>query len=96
MEYIEKPVANPTVVLREEFDDWGILFAPDTGEAYGINPVAAFIWKCLDGAHTQADIVRKLRELCDDVPAVLEDHVRTFIQSLVSKGLAGMQVSPES
>ena len=26
MEMSDKPVANPVVVLREEFDDWAVLF----------------------------------------------------------------------
>ena len=32
----DKPVANPLIVLREEFDDWAILFDPDTGNAFGL------------------------------------------------------------
>ncbi len=31
------PVANPSIVFREEFDDWALLFDPDTSESYGIN-----------------------------------------------------------
>jgi hypothetical protein len=27
----DKPIANPYVMLREEFDDWAVLFNPDTG-----------------------------------------------------------------
>ena len=30
----DNPIANPLIVLREEFDDWAILFDPDTGDAY--------------------------------------------------------------
>ena len=43
------PVTNPSIVFREEFDDWALLFDPDTGESYGVNPVGAFIWKELRG-----------------------------------------------
>jgi SynChlorMet cassette protein ScmD len=56
-----KPLANPLVVLREEFDDWAILFDPDTGHAYGLNPVSVFIWKHLDGKHTMANILESLQ-----------------------------------
>ena len=35
----DKPVANSLVVLREEFDDWAVLFDPDTGSGFGINPM---------------------------------------------------------
>ena len=27
----DMPIANPLVVLREEFDDWAVLFDPDKG-----------------------------------------------------------------
>ena len=43
MKYSQLPVANPSIVFREELDDWALLFDPDTGEAYGINPVGAYI-----------------------------------------------------
>ena len=38
----DKPVVNPLIVLRIEFDDWAILFDPDTGEGFTINPVGVF------------------------------------------------------
>ena len=40
MEGIKKPVANPMVVLREEFDDWALLFDPDTNDIFTIDPVS--------------------------------------------------------
>lgn len=88
----DKPVANPLIVLREEFDDWAILFDPDSGDALGLNPVGVFIWKLLDGSHTMEDILKKLRENCENVPEEIEDHLKDFIQSLVERGLAGHEV----
>lgn len=41
----DRPIVNPIVVLREEFDDWAILFNPDTDAAVGINPVGVGAWK---------------------------------------------------
>jgi hypothetical protein len=29
------------VVFREEFEDWAILFDPETGKAFGVNPAGA-------------------------------------------------------
>ena len=43
------PIANPVCVLREEFDDWAVLFNPDTADAVGINPVGVAVWKLMDG-----------------------------------------------
>ena len=55
-----KPIANPAVVLREEPDNWAILFNPETNNIYTLDPVAVFIWKHLDGEHTEKDIVKTL------------------------------------
>ena len=55
-----KPIANPIIVLREEFDDWAILFNPDSGDAHGLNPIGVFVWKRLDGKHTINDIIEEI------------------------------------
>lgn len=89
---LRKPIAHPHVVLREEFDDWAILFDPDTNEASGLNPVSVFIWKHLDGNHTIADIVVKLKKECEGVPDHAEESVARFVNQLVEKGLAGYEL----
>ncbi len=84
-----KPVVNQRIVLREESDDWAILFDPDTSGTYGLNPVAVYIWKCLDGKNTIADIVRKLGKECKDMPDDAMNHVKAFVDELIEKGYAG-------
>ena len=32
---------NPQIVFRREFDGSGLLFHPDTGEVFALNPTAA-------------------------------------------------------
>jgi SynChlorMet cassette protein ScmD len=86
------PVANSMLVLREEFDDWAVLFDPDSGDAFGLNPVGVFIWKRLDGHHTRSDILRELKEDCDNVPEDVEFHVEEFVQDLVRRGFAGYEM----
>ena len=81
------PVAHPLIVLREESDDWAILFNPDTGEGFAIDPVAVFIWKRLDGRHMVADIASELKTRFDRVPADVEAHCREFIAELATRGL---------
>jgi SynChlorMet cassette protein ScmD len=88
---VEKAIANPLLVLREEFDDWAILFDPDTGNAHGLNPVSVFIWKFLDGNHSIRQIHDELRENCQDMPDDAERYIREFIAELVGKGYAGYQ-----
>jgi len=85
----DKLTANPLIVLREEFDDWAVLFDPDTGNAFGMNPVSVFIWNHLDGKHTVADIMEKLRSECKNVPDDAETYINTFLKDISDKGLAG-------
>jgi SynChlorMet cassette protein ScmD len=85
-------VANPLVVFREDFDDWAILFDPDTGKGFAINPVSAFIWKRLDGQHSAEDIAKEMRLQCKGVPSAAGEHVEDFIQDLVKNGLAGYEL----
>jgi len=91
----KKPVANPLAVLREEFDDWAILFDPDTGNAFGLDPVGVFIWKTLDGNHTIDDILKELRENAEEVPDEADSHLKDFIRDLVEHGLVGYEVEKE-
>jgi SynChlorMet cassette protein ScmD len=83
------PAANPMVVLREEFDDWAVLFDPDTGNAFGLNPVGVFIWKRLDGRHTIEDLQKELHQDCENVPKDAAVHLKDFIKDLIEQGLAG-------
>ena len=89
-----KPTANPLLVFREEFDDWAILFDPDTGDGFGLNPVSVFIWKRLDGNHTIQDILMELRKSCEDMPDTAEQEIKVFVEGLVEKGYAGYEVKP--
>jgi SynChlorMet cassette protein ScmD len=88
-----KPIANPQIVLREEFDDWAILFDPDTGDGYGLNPVSVFIWKLLDGSHTLDCILKRLGESFGDVPEDAADHLSEFIEELSRRGLVGYEIA---
>jgi SynChlorMet cassette protein ScmD len=71
----EKPIANPVVVLREEFDDWAILFDPDSGNAFGLSPTGVYMWKHLDGEHTIDEMLTTLRGDAADVPEEAGGHV---------------------
>ena len=68
-----------------------MLFDPDTGNAFGLNPVGVFIWKRLDGNHTVNNILEELRRDCEEIPKEAEAHLKDFIQSLVEQGLTGYE-----
>jgi SynChlorMet cassette protein ScmD len=90
---MSQPIASPNIVLREEFDDWAILFDPDSGDAFGLNPVSVLIWKMLDGKSTIRDIIQKIKDNCTDVPAEVNTHTEEFIKSLVDKGYVGYEAN---
>ncbi len=82
------PAVKPSIVLREEFDDWAILFDPDLNTTFGINPIGVIIWKCIDGRRTMRDIMEILHKELSDVPEDAETHLKEFIDDLVKRGLA--------
>ena len=88
----DKPIANPTVVLREEFDDWAILFNPDTADAVGTNPVGVAVWKLMDGRHSLAEIVAEIKDQFADVPAAAATEVTAFVKDLAERGFVGYEL----
>lgn len=86
MSVANKPVAKPQIRLREESDNWVILFDPDTGNARVLNPISVFIWKLLDGTHTVSDIVEQVRDYYANVPQEVEQQVTELIEILAKKG----------
>lgn len=92
MSEMKKPISNSRLVLREEFDDWAILFDPDTGHAFGMNPTAVLIWKHLDGSRTEEEIVRIVGERCENVPHDVRKDLAEFLLDMVKKGYIGYEM----
>jgi SynChlorMet cassette protein ScmD len=88
----DRPIANPTVVLREEFDDWAILFNPDTADAVGTNPVGVAVWKLMDGRRSLKEIVAEIQDQFADVPDAVPQDVTAFIKDLAKRGFIGYEV----
>lgn len=87
----DKPIRNPFVVLREEFDDWAVLFNPDAAVGFGgfgLNPIAVYVWKFLDGEHALDELLDEICRLHEGVPEEARDHVGAFVEALVREGLA--------
>ena len=85
----EKPIANPVIVLREEFDDWAILFDPDSSRGFGLSPTGVYLWKLMDGEHTADDLLKEIRSYADEVPEEALEQLGLFIDELAAEGLAG-------
>jgi len=86
-----RPVAHPLVVLREEFDDWAVLYNPETGAALGINPTGVVIWRAIDGRHSVPDLVRTVENHFAEVPAEAAAQVVGFVDELAAKGFVGFE-----
>lgn len=89
MQPTDIPITDPNAVLREEFDDWAVLFQPTTGEAVGVGPVGVAIWKLMDGQHTLEEIAAEVKAQCEDAPdTVLEDTI-AFVDDLERRLFVG-------
>jgi SynChlorMet cassette protein ScmD len=96
MELTQVPIANPVVVLREEFDDWAVLFNPDTAAAVGINPIGVAIWKLLDGQRNVQAIADEIRQQFTDVPENAPAEIGEYLESLLTGGFIGLEVKQTS
>lgn len=92
----DKPIANPFVVLREEFDDWAVLFNPDNGYGFGLNPTGVYLWKLLDGTCSIDEMLTVLRRDADDVPAEAGQHLFAFVDDLIFWGLVTFAAAPST
>jgi SynChlorMet cassette protein ScmD len=92
MNQTDRPIANPIVVLREEFDDWAVLFNPDTADAVGTNPVGVAVWKLMDGKRSIGDIVSEIRNSFEDTPDASCKEIAAFVNRLAENGFVGLEL----
>ena len=91
MNRTDRPIANPVVVLREEFDDWAVLFNPDTAAAVGINPVGVAVWKKMDGKRSLNEIVLEIKTGFADASEAAREEITAFIDKLAEQGYVGYE-----
>jgi SynChlorMet cassette protein ScmD len=91
MKNADKPIADPVVMLREEFDDWAVLFDPDTCRGFGLSPTGVYVWKLLDGEHSISDMLKALHQDALDVPEEAGEHLVAFVETLAQHGLAACE-----
>ena len=92
MNEVCSPVRNPVAVLREEFDDWAVLFNPDTAQAVGINPIGVTVWKLIDGKRTLDDVLSHIKNHYEDVPETAREDISSFIKNLTEGGFVGRRI----
>jgi len=83
-------IAESSIVLEEEKDNWGILYNPGTDRSYAINPVSVFIWKQLKKRININDLISLVKYNCSNVPDDVKLHVIAFIRKMIENGFVKM------
>ena len=92
MNQTDRPIPNPIVMLREEFDDWAVLYNPDTADAVGINPVGVAVWKMMNGKRSLEQIVAEIGKSFEEVPDAARDEIAAFVSTLAENGFVGLEL----
>ena len=82
-----QPAQNPAIVFREETSDWAILFNPQNGCTFGLDPVGVLMWRNIDGVKTLSDHVSAVRHACEGVSTNVAADVLSFLADLRDNGL---------
>ena len=85
------PRIDPRAQLREDFEDWTILFHPLTGEVVGLDPVGVLAWKLIDGRRSAEDIAAALQARFEDAPPTVREDTLEFLQSLYRRLLVTIE-----
>ena len=89
---LDRPIANPVVVVKEGNGDWAVLFNPDTTDAVGINRVGVLVWGLMDGRHTLESITRTVKGEFADIPESVVEDVVLFAGDLAARGFVGYEL----
>ncbi len=85
-------LCNPDVVLREEDEDGGLLFNPDTNQVKVINASGLFIWKKISERCPVSAITSAMMQEFEEVPhESVDGDIREFIDELVQSGFLGSE-----
>lgn len=84
---MKAPRASPDWILRREQDDWGLLYNPDTGRTFGLDPIGMFFWERLDGQRSPEQLLDELGQQCTELPPQAGQHLSQFLAQLTEKGM---------
>jgi SynChlorMet cassette protein ScmD len=89
---LDRPIANPVVVIKEGNGDWVVLFNPDAADAVGVNRVGMLMWGLMDGRHSLEDILQAVKGEFADVPVSVVKDVAVFVEDLAARGFVGYEL----
>ena len=67
-EQITLPSPLPQISLREEYDDWALLYNPDNGRSVGLTPTGVRIWESLSAGKDLDGIIQTLTKKFEPLP----------------------------
>ena len=80
-------LCNPDVILREEDENGGLLFDPDTNQVKVLNATGLFVWKHCDGSRPLAEVVAAIQQTFEGAPKdQVAGDVMDFVVLLVDDG----------
>ncbi|MEA3455134.1 MAG: PqqD family peptide modification chaperone [Campylobacterota bacterium] len=88
---MKKWYISQNLVLREESDDWGVLFDPDTGNSVALNPVAISIFKVMRQTQNMNSIISAIHEEYEEIPETLSQDIVDLIDTLAQDGFIGFE-----
>jgi len=66
-------------------EDEAVLLDPDEGEVIRLNPVAAQVWKAVDGRRTVGEIVDDVARLFEGNPDQIKKEIFRFLKKLAAQ-----------
>ncbi len=82
-----QPIQRNPDMLFSHIDDEVVMMSIETGEYYGLNPVASRIWELLEHPHTMEQLIDKLLQEFDIDESTCRRDVQTFLKQLAGKQL---------
>ena len=82
-----KTYKRKTTPLSSKIDNDTVLFDPEAGKYFGLNPVASRIWDLLENPITEDDIIQALLDQFDVSEPDCRQAVQDFLAGLDQKDL---------
>lgn len=83
-----KPKRLPGLRVKEVEEEI-LIFKPETGEAFLLNPTASAIFELCDGERTVSSIISTILSLVEADPEKVQADVMKALEEMEQKGLIG-------
>jgi len=83
-------LCNPDVGLREEDEEGGLLFNPDTNQVKIVNSTGLFIWKQFTKVNQPDLVAAAILRNFEEAPAeVVQADLKEFLDEMIHSGFIG-------